>query len=138
MAGPAGVSPLSSKGVEAALSFFGILKGRTFAGGPQLPADYVSNNVAEQHAIIVGIAWYLGLQWPGRLVIHPDNTLAAEVATSESVVASNRDTAYLLAGLHQLATVRAGSVAPEYSHVNGPRGHPWNVLADWAASGEAD
>ena len=95
MAGPAGVSPLSSKRGRGGFEFFGILKGRTFAGGPQLPADYISNNVAEQHAIIVGIAWYLGLQWPGRLVIHPDNTLAAEVATSESAVASNRDTTYL-------------------------------------------
>ena len=94
--------------------------------------------MAEQHAIIVGIAWYLGLQWPGRLVIHPDNTLAAEVATSESAVASNRDTAYLLAGLHQLATARAGGAAPEYSHVKGHSGHPWNELADWAASSKAD
>ena len=94
--------------------------------------------MAEQHAIIVGIAWYLGLQWPGRLCIHPDNTLAAEVATSESAVASNRDTAYLLAGLHQLATARAGGVAPEYSHVNGHSGHPRTELADWAASGKAD
>ena len=130
------ITQTSSTGAVAFVGYFGGAVVTDADAGDFLGARHQGSREAGITAIGWAILWLLGhwdLLWISQVTIHFDCTSAGFAASGDWHC--GQDTlAEKVRHLVQISESRFGGAAIEWKHVKGHSGHPWNEMADSAAS----